>query len=225
VLDLDALFMDRDDHSDAVAITFDDGFLNAAGPLEALRAHDLPVTLFVVSRHAGRTNAWAGQSDAGIPTLPLLDWPRLEHLVTRGVAIGAHTRRHPPLTRVSAARLDDELGGAADDLASRLGARPWHVAYPYGDVDATVTACAARYYRFGYTTRLGPLTGSSIAMQIPRLDMYYFQRPGLVEGWGTIAFGLYLTSFRIRRMLRRTLLGSALPEVERDAPAERQRPG
>ena len=70
---------------DAVALTFDDGFENfstEAWPL--LRAHRFPATLFVVTGQVGRTNAWQGREEPGIPTLPLLGWAALERLAGDG---------------------------------------------------------------------------------------------------------------------------------------------
>ena len=48
--------------ANAVALTFDDGFVNfgdVAAPL--LADHGLPSTLFVVTDAAGRTNRWSGR--------------------------------------------------------------------------------------------------------------------------------------------------------------------
>src|SRR5512138_3223815 len=78
--------------ADAVALTFDDGFVNV-GDLAApmLVEHDLPATVFVVSDAVGGTNRWAAGPDPGVPELPLLGWDALARLSARGIDLGSHT--------------------------------------------------------------------------------------------------------------------------------------
>ena len=66
-----------------MAVTFDDGFLNGREAIEQLRAHGLPVSLFIVSSCVGGTNAWGGKAQRGIPTLPLLGWADLNGWLPR----------------------------------------------------------------------------------------------------------------------------------------------
>jgi peptidoglycan/xylan/chitin deacetylase (PgdA/CDA1 family) len=201
----DLLVLDPEDPEPAVAITFDDGFLNFQQAADQLLEQGLPVTLFVVSRHVGGSNAWRGQTEPGIPTLPLLGWSDLERLAGRGVAIGAHTRSHPRLTTLTAAGLDDEIDGCVQDLGKRLGVRVDHFAYPYGDVDERIAAVARRRFQSGLTTRFSTLTRQDPPMWIPRLDMYYLREPGALESWGTSRFRRLLWSVRLRRQLREVL--------------------
>jgi hypothetical protein len=93
VVPLEAIF----EHPGAVAITFDDGFVNvaehAAPVLERLA---LPATVFVVSGYCGKRNNWPTQP-AGIPQLPLMDWTALRGLPPL-FSLGAHTVNHPDLS-------------------------------------------------------------------------------------------------------------------------------
>lgn len=205
-LSLDDLVAHPDDGADAVAVVFDDGFQNIREPVARLLNAGVPATIFVVSHHVGGTNAWRGQSQDGIPTLPLLAWTDLEQLVARGVSIGAHTRTHPWLTRLTPEAQDDELIGAEEDLRTRLGVRCDHVAYPYGDVDAGVAARAAARYRFGHSTRFAALGSDENNLLLPRLDMYYFRRPGAIDRWASARFAFRLLTIRWRRALRRRIL-------------------
>lgn len=185
---------------DVVALTFDDAFRNfaeVAWPL--LRERALPVTLFVVSEHAGGTNAWGGRDAAGIPTLPLMDWEALGRVAEEGVMLGAHSRTHADLRRLDADRLADEVAGSADALAARTGRRPAAFAYPYGSVDARVALAAARSYGQGCTTALRELAPADDPLQLPRLDACYLRDPGRLAGWGTASFRRYL---RLRSGLR-----------------------
>jgi hypothetical protein len=208
VVDLEALAT-MPDEPHAAALTFDDGFLNfatAAWPL--LRDHGFPVTLFVVTRHAGGTNAWGGRSAPGIPTLPLLDWDALGRLAEEGVRLGAHSRTHRDLTRVGDADLEDEVAGSAADLAARTGRRPGAFAYPYGRHDARVERAAAPF-ACAVTTALRPVLSGDRAHALPRLDTYYLQRPGRLERFGTPAFARWLWLRGGARRLRAVLRSAA----------------
>jgi peptidoglycan/xylan/chitin deacetylase (PgdA/CDA1 family) len=204
-LSLDELLADSVD-ADAVAVTFDDGFRNTRDSVIALTGAGVPVTVFAVSDHVGGTNAWGGRDQIGIPTLPLLGWPELADLIGRGVRVEAHTRTHPRLTTVSAEALEHELIGCRTDLRARLGVECRHVAYPYGDLDDRVAASAAAHYRYGHTTEFRPLRAQEDAARIPRLDMYYFHRPGAIDHWGRRGFQARLSWIRARRSLRASLL-------------------
>jgi peptidoglycan/xylan/chitin deacetylase (PgdA/CDA1 family) len=213
VLTLDQLAIHSDESGDAVAVTFDDGFLNVRGAVEALLANGVPATIFVATAHVGGTNAWGGRSQQGIPTLPLLGWNDLEFLSGRGAAVEAHTRRHAVLTGLSEREIDDELQGCQQDLHARLGTSAAHLAYPYGEVDDAVATRAALHFRFAYTTDFRPMARTDEELRLPRLDMYYFQSPGSLEAWGTAAFARKIAWCRLRRKIRARLFGGRAPHV------------
>jgi peptidoglycan/xylan/chitin deacetylase (PgdA/CDA1 family) len=201
----DLLALHRDDPSPAVALTFDDGFSNFTDAAVQLKRAGFPVTLFVVTGHVGGTNAWGGRSEPGIPTLPLLGWTELEHLVADGVRIGAHTRTHARLTRVPPEAARDELDGCVEDVRRHLGVEVSFLAYPYGAVDERIAATAASRFRAALTTKFAPLVPADAPMWIPRLDMYYFRRPGALERWDTPAFHRHIRSVQLRRRLKEVL--------------------
>lgn len=193
----------------AIALTFDDGFVNfaeVAAPL--LRDYSLPATLFVVAGHVGGSNAWGGRSDPRVPTLPLLSWDELGRLADQGVRLGGHTRTHPHLTRIAGNALLDELGGATETIRAETGRRPEEFAYPFGDVNPEVAAAAGQVYTIGCTTELRWVRPEEDPLQLPRLDMYYLRGAGALEGWGTLPFagGLWARAQarRIKAMMTRT---------------------
>jgi peptidoglycan/xylan/chitin deacetylase (PgdA/CDA1 family) len=190
---------------DAVAITFDDAFATFEETAAAtLIEHGLPVTLFVVADHVGRTNAWGGVAEKGIPHLALLDWTSLARLQERGVTIGAHTRRHSDLTTLPRAAVEDEVYGSADIIERRIGTRPSVFAYPYGRHDQQSTAAVARAFQYACTTEFRALEAPAASAALPRLDMYYFQQPGRLESWGTPSFDRFVAFRRSLRRLRST---------------------
>jgi peptidoglycan/xylan/chitin deacetylase (PgdA/CDA1 family) len=173
----------------AVALTFDDAFENFATHAAPLLAvYGLPATVFVVTDHVGKTNAWNGRTASGIPTLPLLKWAALERLVAAGITLGAHTRTHRRLTHLDAAAIEDEIAGSADCLRRRFGVAPQAFAYPYG----AVTQAASD----GISER---------PALIPRLDMYYYRAAGRLEAWQTASFKRHLMVTQQRRHLRSLL--------------------
>lgn len=191
--------------TDAIAITFDDGF-ESVGAFAAPRllAAGLPATVFVVSGHAGMTNAWGGVRKAGIPDLPLLGWDAIGRLAEQGIHVGSHSRTHPDLTRLSGDALADEVVGSADAIQAKTGTRPTVFAYPYGCLDARAVEVVGATYAFACTTEFQTLDEATHPARLPRLDAYYFQKPGALEAWGTSAFERMVHRRDTLRRLRRT---------------------
>ena len=192
---------------DAVAITFDDGFANF-GEMAAPRLADagLPSTLFVVTDHVGRTNAWGGVPTQGIPHLPLLGWDALGRLSEQGVTIGAHTRTHPDLTTTDAARARDELRGSADAIERALGRRPGVFAYPFGGLNREIAALAATEFRWSCTTEFAAVGAAVLHERVPRLDAYYSQRGEVLETFGSPAFARFVRRRHWLRQIRQWIV-------------------
>jgi peptidoglycan/xylan/chitin deacetylase (PgdA/CDA1 family) len=177
---------------DAVAITFDDGFMNfrdIAAP--RLLAHGLTSTVYVVAELAGRTNAW-DRREPHIPQQPLLDWSSLARLREQGVMLGSHSRTHANLATLSRARIEEEVCGSVEIIERETGARPTTFAYPYGRVNARAAAVVERVFRHACTTEFRLLDGDARVALLPRLDAFYFQEPGLLESWGTRRFETFI---------------------------------
>lgn len=116
----------------ALAITFDDGYLDncrVAAPI--LAAYNLPATFFVTTDFMAteRVAPW----DARLPNPPpWMHWDDIGELQHQGFEIGCHTRSHPDLGKISGAQAEDEIFGARAILANRLGRAPRHFAFPFG---------------------------------------------------------------------------------------------
>jgi peptidoglycan/xylan/chitin deacetylase (PgdA/CDA1 family) len=82
------------------------------------------------------------QLDApGLDGQTLLTWDEVRLLARSSIAIGAHTRWHPILTRVSRERAWEEIRGSKSDLEQQLGKALPLFAYPNGlkgDFNGTV---------------------------------------------------------------------------------------
>ncbi|MBO0797383.1 MAG: polysaccharide deacetylase family protein [Blastocatellia bacterium] len=105
-----------------------------------------------------------------------LSWDELIELSRHPlITIGAHTKNHPVLSRLTAERVWDELAGGKEILERRLGLSVRHLAYPFG---GNSQAChrefeAAREagYRSAFTTRFGHLhtTHRKFLHSLPRI--------------------------------------------------------
>jgi peptidoglycan/xylan/chitin deacetylase (PgdA/CDA1 family) len=179
--------------TDAVALTFDDGFRSlaeTAWPL--LQDHGLPATLFVPTGHVGETNTWPGGPDPGIPTLPLVDWDTLGAMAGEGLQLGSHGRRHHDLRTLEPERLAEELDRSAEALERATGARPRSFAYPYGYLNEAVVGAVGDRFELACTTELRTLDPRDDLLRLPRLDAYYLQAPGRLESFGSPRFRAWL---------------------------------
>lgn len=132
----------------AVAITFDDGFLNVlTEAVPVLTRYDIPFTVFVVGGYVERPPVRRRYLD-GSALRELADVPH--------ASIGAHGFTHRPLTRLTSSVLDDELLRSRETLHTLLGRSPSAISYPHGAVSRHVIARAeAAGFAIGATSFVG----------------------------------------------------------------------
>lgn len=89
-------------------------------------------------------------------TAATLGWDELRRLHEQGVVLGAHTRTHPLLNRVTGEQLEEEIHGAKQDLQERIGTCPPIFAYPAGAVEVQAsTILRSAGFELAWTTRAG----------------------------------------------------------------------
>jgi len=154
-------------------LTFDDAFLGVARhAVPVMRGLGLTATVFVPTALVGTDTALDGGRDH--PAKRLMGWDDLRTMRDAGFDIGAHTRRHLHLPRLTPDELRAEVAGSRDDLAAALGAGDGDAlfAYPYGDWDPSVAA-AVRDAGFAAAcaTRFGRVTAASDRFALPRISV------------------------------------------------------
>jgi glycosyltransferase involved in cell wall biosynthesis/peptidoglycan/xylan/chitin deacetylase (PgdA/CDA1 family) len=86
----------------------------------------------------------------------VLSWPALRRLAGEGVALGAHSRTHPLLSRVPEQRVATEIAGSVEDLHRETGGAPSAFAFPGGAVPPGADrVLRAAGIRLAFTTSAG----------------------------------------------------------------------
>jgi peptidoglycan/xylan/chitin deacetylase (PgdA/CDA1 family) len=191
-----------------VALTFDDGFRNFfehAFPI--LQEFRFPATVFVVSQYCGARNNWPSQpSSPPVPRLDLMSWSELEEVSKAEICLGSHTATHPFLSRLSEREVEDELRVSRASLEDRTAKAVDTFAYPYGDSTPAVRLSVARHYRLACGTKLAFLSAGSDVFELPRLDVYYFQKRFWFEGLSSLYGAVYVAARGALRSLRGRLV-------------------
>lgn len=152
-------------------ITFDDGYLNNLHhALPVLDAHGFSSTCYVVSQRLGKTNDWDG--DAGIAPVPLMNAGQLNQWIAGGQEIGAHTRHHVHLPKLSAEQSFQEISECKTELEAFVDAPVQHFCYPYGDFEASHVTMAKRAgFLTATTTARARCWTDSDVWQLPRVPV------------------------------------------------------
>ncbi|GAA2748155.1 MULTISPECIES: polysaccharide deacetylase family protein [Kitasatospora] len=118
-------------------LTFDDGFADfywTVAPV--LSEKGLPATLYVTT---GAIHPPGGPpSGSALPPAQMLNWRQVTTLDALGVEIGGHTRTHPQLDTLPAARLHDEIVDSKKQLEDAVSHQIHSFAYPHGYSSAAV---------------------------------------------------------------------------------------
>lgn len=139
----------------AIALTFDDGYADAATEaLPLLQEHGFVATFYVVNRSIGQEG--------------YMGWDEIRALRDAGMEIGGHTRSHLDLTALEPSLASDEIAGSRAQLAAELQVPVESFCYPAGRYgDATKALVEQAGYRSAVTTVPGWYQGDPYAL--PRL--------------------------------------------------------
>jgi peptidoglycan/xylan/chitin deacetylase (PgdA/CDA1 family) len=113
----------------AVALTFDDGYMDAyTAALPILQQHGFVATFFVVSGFVGQPG--------------YMGWQEIRALRDAGMEIGAHSISHPDLTTLGLDELRHQVAQSGATIAAELGSPVVSFCYPGGRFNDTVAAVA-----------------------------------------------------------------------------------
>jgi peptidoglycan/xylan/chitin deacetylase (PgdA/CDA1 family) len=200
VLDLDTLLAPETRRG--VALTFDDGMRSVyTTALPVLREHGVPAHLFLATGAVNSTAPWPHDAIDG-HTFEMLDWDEIGALHESGVAIECHTRTHPDMRTLTAARMLEECEQADDLIARQVGRRPAYFAYPYGYHNRAARDFARSRYRGTVTTELRPLGKDRDSAALPRLDTFYLQSEGFIRAIGSRRLRTYLAARNVLRNVK-----------------------
>lgn len=114
----------------AVALTFDDGYMDAyTAALPLLQQHGFVATFYVVSGFVGQPG--------------YMGWPEIRALRDAGMEIGAHSVTHPDLTSLGLDDLRAQVAQSGATIAAELGSPVRSFCYPGGRFNDTVAAVAS----------------------------------------------------------------------------------
>jgi peptidoglycan/xylan/chitin deacetylase (PgdA/CDA1 family) len=100
---------------------------------------------------------------------------QVAHLAAEGASFGAHTRRHPILSRMSIEDQRHEIEASRDDVEKLTGYAPSHFAYPNGSQldfdDQTESILRSAGFKHGYTTIQRHLSPNDEPFKLPRIGV------------------------------------------------------
>jgi len=180
----------------AVAITFDDGWLdNWSHAFPILRKYHLHAAIFVVTDWVDRASAGTGAGGGQAPHREsrrraergdvrglILDWARIVEMQSSGlVEFHSHTVHHARCDRITPETAAEELRESKRVLEERLGRPCPCLCWPFGIFSGEVVSIAREAgYRALFTTRHGVVGPGSDPFEIPRIvvkdDVPWFAR-------------------------------------------------
>jgi len=165
----------------ALAVTFDDGYAEAATFVgEILERFRVPATFFVVT----------GVLDGAVkmPGGPFLTWDQTRLVAGAGFSIGSHTVSHRSLREMPLAAAEEELSHSLGRIADELGTRPRGLSYPYGTSRDFSPAVADLARSVGYEFATTAIHGLEHAGCNP----YLLHRTTITAGDGLRTFRMIL---------------------------------
>ena len=181
----------------SVIITFDDAFQDfhdKAFPI--LKEKGFPSIVYVPTGSVGGVENWLGALHS---PRKIMDWGVIQQLSKDGVQFGSHTVSHPDLNCLKALSLTDEVRRSKHTLEEKLGYEINHFAPPYGHADYFARTAVERLYTTSVGTTLARASLDSDIMDLPRLEMFYFQK---MNRWRDHLKGRGRAYFARRKALR-----------------------
>jgi len=163
-----------------VFFTIDDGFVQDPAVIDFLRAHHLPVTMFVLP---GAVNQNPGYFQA---------------IRALGASVQDHTVHHPNLERLSYEGQVQEICGSLDGFTMLFAQRPWLFRPPYGAYNQATLRAARACGLQAVITWDGTMNDGVLRLQHPGglqpgdIILMHF-RPDLLQNLKNLSGAAYLS--------------------------------
>ncbi|MBI4468808.1 MAG: polysaccharide deacetylase family protein [Acidobacteria bacterium] len=182
----------------AVALTFDDGYLDQfthGAPL--LLEYGFTATFFVLGDRRKGICYWEGEG-MELPRRPLMGVQELRQLSRSGFEIGCHGLTHRQLTRLTRSDQQREILEGRSRLENDLGLRITLFSYPYGDMNTEVASLVQEAgFEGGVSTVRGPVTSGDDPFKLRRMTVIGADRRAEFKAYLTGTMVSYL-DFRDR---------------------------
>ena len=167
---LDGLNGQADLAENAIAVTFDDGFVDTfEHAMPVLEKFRIPATMFIVGDRLGAYNDWM----AGKPQRMLMDAGQIQEMHAANVTIGSHTLTHPRLPECTPERMTIEIGDSKSRIEQVLSHPVHHFAYPYGLYnDFARNQVREAGYLSACSTRSGFNNSDTDRFELHRIEVY-----------------------------------------------------
>jgi len=188
------------DERPAVAITFDDGYLdNYEYAFPLLNERGLTSTFFVTAglleKDADVLGRLAGLRASDADAIRPMEWHHARAMQAGQMEIGAHTYSHPNLARLPRDAAREELIRSKTIIEQRLGERVRSVAYPFGKprrhfTAETVSLVEELGYEYACQVLFRGVRASDSRFRIPRFfirgDSIKDLRAKIIGAWDPI---------------------------------------
>ena len=172
-------YLDGERYGKVIGITFDDGYQNNlinAAPV--LVKYNFSATCYIVSERVGLSNTW--DQDQGITQRPLMNENEIKEWLNLGMDIGAHTKTHIDLTRVSGEIAQKEINECKVQLEERFKVSITDLCYPFGRFNELICNIAKESgYLSATTMQRGRVNLKSNRFSLPRIPINYRTLPHL----------------------------------------------
>lgn len=148
-----------------------------------------------------------------------LTWQDIREMVADGLAVGAHTRSHPLLSRISLEEAQREIAGSQQDILRQVG-KTWPIfAYPSGHPADLQTGLLHILMQDGFQMAVTMFEGHNVLGRTPPLLM---KRVGMAPHLSLDEFRLALTGVysvygSVGRLRTAVSIGSNRKRILRDA--------